>query len=120
MPLVDQNLDDVSEHTVFEDASESSGEIEDQEPDMESQDAWPKTNRELKEYILSQAKSSGAVVRFPKSSAKESSNKSKPSDSDGDLRAELSRRRAERLSKVISNRIHVVIYSDLNKWDLKK
>ncbi|XP_034236991.1 serine/arginine repetitive matrix protein 2-like isoform X2 [Thrips palmi] len=67
------------------------------QPDEEPQDNWPKTNRELKEYIISQAK--GTVqARPPKSSRKESSIKRKSNESD-DLRAELSRRRAERLTK---------------------
>lgn len=68
------------------------------QPEEEPQDSWPKTNRELKEYIISQAK--GKVqARPPKTSRKESSNKRKSNESD-DLRAELSRRRAERLTKV--------------------
>ena len=95
-------------HEDFEVASQSSGEIDNEEPVKKSQDIWPKTNRELKEYILSQAKSVGSVVGFSKPAAKESQNKSKCNESDGDLRAELSRRRAERLTKVI---IQLQIYS---------
>lgn len=104
-PLITQTINEDSEQEDCDPISECSEDAEDTKEEKEPQDTWPKTNRELKEFIISQAKGGSASARNPKASSK-SSKKSKATELDIDLRAELSRRRAERLTKVCLTIFH--------------
>ncbi|XP_052128401.1 serine/arginine repetitive matrix protein 2 isoform X2 [Frankliniella occidentalis] len=96
-PIGHQIREDSDQGECDEADSDFSGDNEHRE-ERDGRESYPKTNRELKEYILSQAKGSAAPVRLLKMTVKEVPNKCKSNESD-DLRAELSRRRAERQTK---------------------
>ncbi|KAK3915810.1 Neurofilament heavy polypeptide [Frankliniella fusca] len=96
-PLSHQVREESDEGECDEAGSDFSAD-HDQRDERGGSESYPKTNRELKEYILSQAKGSTAPVRLLKMTVKAAPTERKSSNAD-DLRAELSRRRAERQTK---------------------